>query len=471
MPIVTRASSTTTETTEMEKMEKMQRDVTEMIQQLQQLQQKIDETEVNITNSINIKCDTLEDNMKHYINSVTFAYIDNLVKHFTSNTNDPITTHNVSMSSITDSVSGSVETRDQVDERANLTNDLFPSEPEKNGRKEDNDAHTLTVQKESDANNQKEKTESHFPSGLEPAHKPNLPVHDVYIGGISPTTTEDDLRTYLLKIGVTASTIMSVDYLTGSSSNESAFRVKICDNSIKQTVYNSAKFKKGIIVKPFRFHVRVNTKATDQTISINSTANLTSAEVSQHRQNTNKEKFRSRDSNPPQDYSPPRIDRQPWNSRRPRNPSRQRNRSRGTSQSRDASRSTNYRRPRDSSKPRNRARNISPQRDFSRTRNSRPRNSSRTRNRSHTDRESSRYRDDLMDHTERRMSYEHRTHGYDREPIRHSMQPVDLEYRQGLQPLNYDYHWLYQQRQQLRSHPGGHSAPHAQMQQQMYTNP
>ena len=36
-----------------------------------------------------------------------------------------------------------------------------------------------------------------------------------------------------------------------------------------------------------------------------------------------------------------------------------------------------------------------------------------------------------MDHTERRMSYEHRTHGYDREPIRHSIQPVDFEYRQG----------------------------------------
>ena len=153
----------------------------------------------------------------------------------------------------------------------------------------------------------KKKTESHFPNGLEPAHKPNLPVHDVYIGGISPTITKDDLRTFLLKIGVTASTIMSVDYLTGSSSNESAFRVKICDNGIKHTVYNSAKF----IVKSFQFHVRGTTKATDQTISMNSTANLISAEVSQHRQNTNKEKFRSRDSSPPQDYSPPRIDRQP----------------------------------------------------------------------------------------------------------------------------------------------------------------
>ena len=135
MPIVTRASSTTTETTEMEKMEKMQRDVTEMIQQLQQVQQKIDDTEVNITNSINIKCDTLEDNMKHYINSVTFAYIDNLVKHFTPNASDLISTHNVSMSSITDSVPDSVEIHDQVDEHANLTDDMLHSKAEKTGRK------------------------------------------------------------------------------------------------------------------------------------------------------------------------------------------------------------------------------------------------------------------------------------------------------------------------------------------------
>ena len=409
MPIVTRASSTTTETTEMEKMEKMQRDVTEMIQQLQQLQQKIDDTEVNITNSINIKCDTLEDNMKHYINSVTFAYIDNLVKHFTSNANALISTHNVSMSSITDSVPDSVETRDQVDEHANLTDDMLHSKPEKTGRKEDNDTDALTGQNDSTINDGKEQSESHFLSGLEPAHKPNLPIHDVYIGGISPTTTEDDLRTYLLKIGVTASTIMSVDYVTGRSSNESAFRVKICDFSIKQTIYDPAKFKQGIIVKPFRFHVRNNNKTTNHTSSSNSTANSTSAEVNQHRQNRNKNNFRSRDSNPLQNYSPSRGDRQPCNSGRARDPSGQRNRSRDTSRSQDTSTSTNYRRPRDSRKPHNRTRNISLQRDSIRTRNtSRPRDSSRTRNRSrsiyscnrsskHSARDSSRYRNDHRD--------------------------------------------------------------------------
>ena len=83
---------------------------------------------------------------------------------FTSSTNDPISTHNVSMSSITDSVPDSVETRHQVDEHANLTNDLFPSEPEKTGKKEDNDAHTLTVQKESLPTTRKKKLKATFPA-------------------------------------------------------------------------------------------------------------------------------------------------------------------------------------------------------------------------------------------------------------------------------------------------------------------
>ena len=36
-------------------------------------------------------------------------------------------------------------------------------------------------------------------TGLDPASsRPIMPVHDVYIGGAKPTTTNDDLRIYLL---------------------------------------------------------------------------------------------------------------------------------------------------------------------------------------------------------------------------------------------------------------------------------
>ena len=80
-------------------------------------------------------------------------------------------------------------------------------------------------------------------------------------------------------------------------------------------------------MKPFRFHIRCYNKTANQTSSTNSTANSKSAEVNQHRQNRNKDNFRSRDSNPPQHYSSSRGDRQPWNCSRPRDPSGRCNRS------------------------------------------------------------------------------------------------------------------------------------------------
>ena len=86
-------------------------------------------------------------------------------------------------------------------------------------------------------------------TGLEPASsRPIMPVHDVYIGGAKPSTTNDDIRTYLLKIGVSSESIMSIDCVSGDDPQSSAFRVKICDNSIKDTVYNASNFKSGIIV-------------------------------------------------------------------------------------------------------------------------------------------------------------------------------------------------------------------------------
>ena len=61
-------------------MEKMQQEITEMIQQLEK---KMNDAETNIMNSIDSKCSVLEDNIKHYTNSVVFAYIDNIIKHTT----------------------------------------------------------------------------------------------------------------------------------------------------------------------------------------------------------------------------------------------------------------------------------------------------------------------------------------------------------------------------------------------------
>ena len=78
MPVVTRTSNNNND------MEAMQREIMEMVQQLQK---KTNDTGMNITNFITIKCDTLEENVKHYIDSVMIAYIDNIVKHTLPNAN------------------------------------------------------------------------------------------------------------------------------------------------------------------------------------------------------------------------------------------------------------------------------------------------------------------------------------------------------------------------------------------------
>ena len=73
---------------------------------------------------------------------------------------------------------------------------------------------------------------------------------------VSLTTTEDNLNKYLIKIGVPPQTIMSVTCIPGNDPKESSFRVKICDTSVRDTIYNSRNFKAGITVMPFRFHHR-----------------------------------------------------------------------------------------------------------------------------------------------------------------------------------------------------------------------
>ena len=97
-----------------------------------------------------------------------------------------------------------------------------------------------------------------------------MPVHDVYIGGAKPTTTNADLRTYLLKIGVTSDSIMSIDCISGDDPQSSAFRVKICDKSIIDTVYKTSHFKSGIIVKPYRIHFRHQDRYSIQSDSLES---------------------------------------------------------------------------------------------------------------------------------------------------------------------------------------------------------
>ena len=88
--------------------------------------------------------------------------------------------------------------------------------------------------------------------------------HDVFIGNLSCTTNEDEIRAHLMDIGV--ETITSISKVLTKNENSCAMRVRINDNSILHNVYNMDNFENGIIVKPFRFHIShtaaKNTKIT-----------------------------------------------------------------------------------------------------------------------------------------------------------------------------------------------------------------
>ena len=76
--------------------------------------------------------------------------------------------------------------------------------------------------------------------------------HDVFIGNLSCTTTEDEIRAHLMDIGV--ENITSISKVLTKNESSCAMRVRINDNSIKRNVYKMDNYEDGIIVKPFRFH-------------------------------------------------------------------------------------------------------------------------------------------------------------------------------------------------------------------------
>ena len=241
--VETRASNTTSE------MEKIQQEITEMIQQLEK---KMDDAETNIMNSIDGKCNVLEDNSKHYTNSVVFAYIDNIIKHTTGAQKDA----NIVIND---------QTRSHTEHKtANLNNNVISETINSNNENCDvvvTELEPASVSGET-INTNPEDSEALL-TRLEPAFTmPKLPIYDVYIGGTNPTTNEDNLNKYLIKIGVPAQTIMSVTYISGNDPKESSFRVKICDKSVRDTIYNPTNLKAGITVMPFRFHLRNTNQST-----------------------------------------------------------------------------------------------------------------------------------------------------------------------------------------------------------------
>ena len=86
----------------------------------------------------------------------------------------------------------------------------------------------------------------HTPIKLRPAtvNNPKQPRQDVYFSGLHCSTTIDDIRAYLIDIGV--ANIESIALITDKANSKSnCFRVIITDESINHSVYDPKRCADG----------------------------------------------------------------------------------------------------------------------------------------------------------------------------------------------------------------------------------
>ena len=188
---------------------------------VQKLQEMITTSESNVSS----KLETIECNVKQYVNDVVFGYIDNIIKHTTNN-------HS------TDNSSQTVEPElTQTNDVTKIVHDHPP------GR--------LRVSRSDQAQRDNRRSK-----------------HDVFIGNMSVTITLDVVRAHLMDIDV--SDITNIQPMVDDDPSCVSFRVAINDDTTKNTVYNKSNFEHGIIVKPYRFHQQSDsaTRVTDVTTII-----------------------------------------------------------------------------------------------------------------------------------------------------------------------------------------------------------
>ena len=148
-------------------MEAMQREIMEMVQQLQK---KTNDTEMNITNFITIKCDTLEENVKHDINSVIFAYIDNIVQHTLPNANVSDCVNNDPKSDISVPASNQPGYEHNRTENANFPGAVSVPDHTGTENNRDGDASTTSVEESINSQDRQIGEDALIPSGLEPSN-------------------------------------------------------------------------------------------------------------------------------------------------------------------------------------------------------------------------------------------------------------------------------------------------------------
>ena len=296
-----------------EEMEQLREDVSQLTEILRNA---VEDSETRIMNHINVKADALEVSLKKYVIDVVFPYIDSIVKHsqikppaefkgtdelkstpvdsgaMTSETNltDSIITNNTNI--VNDTAKGSSGGSNHV---ITSVPDSIHEATETVAQSTDTDVTSGTLNTVTTQTSTNGLQASHVTQiRLRPATviNPKQSRHDVCFSGLHSSTTTDDIRAYLIDIGV--ANIESIALITGNINSKSAcFRVIITDESIKHNVYDPKRYTDGISVLPYRFYKgdkklqRNTTKSGNNNSKTNSTytAQRTAAYASVHTDN------------------------------------------------------------------------------------------------------------------------------------------------------------------------------------------
>ncbi len=232
------------------------------------LSKKLDDTEASLITCMNSKCDTIDEHVKQYIKTVMTEYIDKIIKNTQTNVNNVTVTeaqaesHDESHETTDTEQTGTptpIGDTQAVKHDTETTLSLPKSPVGENTGTPPSQISSLDGQPQlqQDGTINGEGTNGH--AGRLRAATVRHVKHDVYIGNMITTTTEDAIRAQLMCIGVTH--IVSVTKLDDVDSSV-AFRVKINDDTIKHNVYNRTNFDNDIIVKPYKY-MNIDGASTD----------------------------------------------------------------------------------------------------------------------------------------------------------------------------------------------------------------
>ena len=255
-------------------MEQLREDVSQLTEILRNA---VEDSETRIMNHINVNADALEVSLKKYVIDVVFPYIDSIVKHsqnkppaefkgtdelkatpvdsgaitLETNLTDSIITNNTNI--VNDTAKGSSGGSNHV---ITSVPDSIPEATETVAQSTDTDATSGTVNTVTIQTSTNGLQASHVtPIRLRPAtvSNPKQSRHDVCFSGLHSSTTTEDIRAYLIDIGV--ANIESIAIITGNVNSKAAcFQVVITDESIKHNVCDPKRCTDGISVLPYRFY-------------------------------------------------------------------------------------------------------------------------------------------------------------------------------------------------------------------------